>query len=361
LKDLTIIYPYREREIERVKISLDSLLIQTNSNFQVLIVDYGSKKSHSIKIQELIKDYSFVTYQYSYNQYQPWSRAKAINIGLRIVETTHVFIADIDIIFRNDFIEKLSKFKNPESVTYFKVGFLTKQESGKKKPFEKYKIKHYSGVGAQGMSIFPLQIIKRIRGYDEFFNFWGAEDEDIHNRILSAGYKVNFHKDETFLLHRWHPSYRAMSKNKLTSDLQIENISVFNQEHLRSNKANKNVLVNDENWGQLTEEKSLVELQDEKTQKVLLNRKQDIEHFLYVELPNLKNTILNVFIEEDNFKNSIKYKLKKIIGKKVPNYYTLKEINDLLLMHIISFYRNNNYIYKVSDNLKAIEFKIKKK
>ena len=49
-----------------------------------------------------------------------------------------------------------------------------------------------------------------------------------------------------------------------------------------------------------------------------------------------------------------------LLGKKVPKFYSLKEINDALLIHLVSFFHQYPYTYKVSDDLKNIEFKIKK-
>jgi hypothetical protein len=357
---LTLIYPYRDREIERIKISLDSLTSQTNTNFKVFFVDYGSTISHSQEVQELLQEYSFVNYQYSYHLYQPWSRAKAVNIGLKLVETESVFVADIDMIFREDFIEKLYELRHPKKSIYFKVGFLSEEESRKSKLFEDYKIKHFTGIGAQGLSIFPTQAIKKIRGFDEFLHFWGAEDADIHNRLLNAGYEVDFFEKETLMLHRWHPTYRKLEEKNLSQNLQISNITTLNQEHLASNKRNNLIIVNDENWGKLISKLSYDELFNEKSHRVLVNKKEQIDHFLFVELTNFKNGILNVTIIEDEFENGLKHKLKKLWRKKVPCYYTLKEINDMFLLHIISFYHNYNYIYKVSADLKSIEFKIQK-
>ena len=95
-------------------------------------------------------------------------------------------------------------------------------------------------------------------------------------------------------------------------------------------------------------------------QIVINNTKEKVTHFLFVELPQFQNGILSVHFVEDSFQNSLKYKIKKTVGKKVPNYYSLKEINDMLLLHIISFYHQLPYTFKISADLKSISFKIKK-
>ena len=92
----------------------------------------------------------------------------------------------------------------------------------------------------------------------------------------------------------------------------------------------------------------------------VLNNKEAIDHFLFFELPNFSAGILNVNFLEDKFQTTIKYKVKKIIGKTVPEYYSLKEINDKLLLHLISFYNGCNYSYRISDDLKTINLKIQK-
>ncbi len=46
---ITILYPYRDRELSRLKRSLDSLSKQSQPDFKVLLVDYGSEFKKSRK------------------------------------------------------------------------------------------------------------------------------------------------------------------------------------------------------------------------------------------------------------------------------------------------------------------------
>ncbi len=61
---LTLIYPYRNRNIERVKRSLDSLKNQRVKDFSVQFVDYGSASEIASEVDSLLKNYDFVNYQY---------------------------------------------------------------------------------------------------------------------------------------------------------------------------------------------------------------------------------------------------------------------------------------------------------
>lgn len=88
-----------------------------------------------------------------------------------------------------------------------------------------------------------------------------------------------------------------------------------------------------------------------------------VDHFLFVELFQLyieENTSISISISEHPDCYSVKNMIKKVLGKKLTQYYSLKEVNDKLLMHIISFYNHYPYMYQVTPDLKSITFAIKK-
>lgn len=357
---ITILYPYRDRELSRIKRSLDSLSNQSHPGFKVLLLDYGSEFKMAERVKELFSKYDFAEYFYSYHINRPWSRAKAVNIGLRQITTNYVFVADIDIMFRNDFVEKLYQLKNPKQAIYFKVGFLEENESKYVKAFDEYKIAYSSKPGAQGLSLFPMEALRAINGFDEFLHFWGAEDEDVHSRLLLNGLKVRFYDSEVLLLHQWHQSYRKSEQKKLTQDLQLSNITRINMQHQLHNIRTRKIIVNHTYWGDIITKETFDQLYKQDLPKELLNSREEIDHFLFYELPNFKAGILNVNFREDGFETTMKYKIKKIMGKTVPEYYSLKEINDKLLLHLISFYNDCNYSCKINNDLRAINLKIQK-
>lgn len=356
---ITILYPYRNREESRVKRSLDSLAQQTNRNFKVVFVDYGSVFAIASTIKKLTQNYDFVNYLYTYHCHQPWSRARAVNIGLQNVTTPYVFVADVDMIFSEDFIEKLIPIQNPNQAVFFKVGFLDQKESVQLKCFDQYKIRFFSQVGAKGLSLFPLEALIKIKGFDEFFHFWGAEDEDVHGRLEQAGYESIFYEHEVLLLHQWHESYRASERKTLTADLQLTQISRLNQQHLLQNKERNTDDIAAAFWGKTITKEEYEIIENHSVAIIIGNQKAKVDHFLYSELPCAKSKITNVVFQKEPFQSSWKYWVKRRLGKTVPSYYSLKTINDLVLLHLISFYRNNNYSYIISEDLKTIQLKIK--
>jgi glycosyltransferase involved in cell wall biosynthesis len=359
---ITIVFPFRNRDSLRVKKALNSLAQQSEKEFKVLFVDYGSATTIEREIASIVARYDFVQYHYLFTQYQPWNKSKALNYALRKTNTPYFFVADIDMMFRHDFVQKaieLSKVGTSRNL-YFKVGFLSELETKKEKEFQDYQINFESNSEATGLTLFSTSELKSCGGFDEFYHFWGAEDTDVHVRLQNAGYSVVFYDNEILMLHQWHPSYRSLERNKLTQDLQLSGVVRLNHQHLMEAIQLKKTKINYLEQDYIMSQEDVRKLQEDKEVLVLINKKEAIDHFLFVELPNFKNGILNVTLLEDPFQNSLKHRLKKIMRKKVPNYYTLKEINDMFLLHIISFHHNYNYIYKVSEDLKSIEFKIQK-
>lgn len=356
---ITILYIYKNKDLQRVKRSLDSLQNQTNREFEIVFVDYGSDDFYKNALSELLAQHNNIRLIYTYTIYQPWSRPKAINIGLKHTPNEYVFVADIDMIFRNDFIEILHRIKSPDKSFFFKVGFLSEEESKKNLSFKEYKISFESKHGAQGLSLFPVKALNDVSGLSEFIHFWGA-DNDIHNRLKNAGFDTVFYENEILMLHQWHLIYRKTLRKTLTKEIQLSGILRINMQHQSNNQKNKATKVNHNSWGNIIEKKQFDILENTPVSIELSNVKSVVDYFIYYELPNFKLGVLSVRFYEDNFQKTIKYRLKKILGKTVPEYYSLKEINDKLLLHIISFYNHFPYTYKVSDDLKRITFSMLK-
>ncbi len=354
---LTIIYPYRNRDTERIKRSLDSLQQQTVQDFNVYFVDYGSDKEIAAAIASLVEKYDFAEYRYLSTQFQPWNKSKALNSVIKHLKEGYCFVADVDMIFHPQFVERAISLQKEETATYFKVGFLSETESQKELAFEDYTIDFPSTDEATGLTMFSVPTLHAIRGFDEFYHFWGSEDTDVHVRLKNNGVKVEFYDKEILMLHQWHPGYRNKEKAQLTTELQLEGIVRLNYQHLKGVKKNKTTDVNPDGWGDVMTSSHFEELFNYTGDVITLTNKiEEIDHFLFVILKNLPLGISSFEIVEDTTKDTLKYKIKKTVGKKVSAYYSLKEVNDKLLLHIISFYRNYPYIYSVSEAQNSIKF-----
>ncbi|WGF92740.1 glycosyltransferase family 2 protein [Aequorivita marisscotiae] len=359
---LSIIYPYRNRDILRVQKSLKSLQSQTNKNFEVYFVNYGSDAIYTNQIESLLKNFEFVKYSYLYTLFQPWNKSKAINSVLKNLETGCFFVADIDMIFHSTFIEKALRLSKTNEAWYFQVGFLGEGESKTSKKFEDYNIKFKSNKGATGLTLCPVKAAKRIRGFDEFYHFWGGEDTDFHIRLKNSGCIVKYFDEELLMLHQWHEIYRNRESANLTANLQISGIVQFNHYYLEQTARDKKAVVNNDVWGETQSKEQFEKLVEysNTTSKKISSSCVKIDYFLFHELPNLKPGIYNFKITADQKNISLKATLKNVLKKSKYSYYSLKDINDKLLFHLITFYRNNPYYYRVSKDLKSITFVINK-
>ncbi len=355
----TFIYPYRNRDLERLKNSLDSLKNQTDSDFEVFFVDYGSEGKIKKMVELLCGEFDFVTYKFYSTQFQPWNKSKALNSIIKNLNTDFCFIADVDMIFHPQFLEKSRKLQVKDKTVYFQVGFLEPEKSSENKEFGDYKNFRKSTSEATGLSMFPVKVLKEVHGFDEFYHFWGAEDTDMHVRIKNAGYQLEFYTEEVLMLHQWHPSYRSKESAELTSDLQLGGIVALNHQHMKSAMYNKTTMVNPNYWGEIMSETQYKELQEAQVDLELANEKRSIDDLLYGQLASMNNRVFKIRINQSSVPNSLRDKTKRLLNKKILPYYSLKEVNDLLLLHLISFYRDRPYYYKVIDSGKIIEFAIK--
>lgn len=356
---LNIIFPYRNRSLKHVQNSLNSLANQSNRDFQISFVDYGSDPEVAAQAKNLCESFANIQYKYHPVREQPWNKSRAVNSVIKNLTMGYCFIADVDMIFHSDFVQKAVQLQQEHRAIYFQVGFLNPNEEVTNRNFDEFDNFRKSTSEATGPSMFPVMALKEIRGFDEFYHFWGAEDTDIHVRLRNAGYEVDYYDREILMLHQWHPSYRSKETKKLTEDYQIRGIVQLNHQHLKFAKKNKITQVNPRGWGIVPSEEVMAELQDARISFGLVNEKRQIDDLLLGQLPVMRDGILKVLIEVDPFQNSKIYLAKKLFRKKVPVYYSLKVINDLVLLHIISLYRDRPYYYRVNVSKNQIELAIK--
>lgn len=354
---ITIIYPFRNRDLIRVENSFLSLKEQTCDRFEVQFVDYGSDHQTAEKTRRLCSQFSFVNYSYCYTEFQPWNKSRALNSVIKTLESGYCFVADVDIIFHPQFIEKAIQLQDGYRSTYFQVGFLS--EGAKILP-NHFSTGNYrkSTREATGLSMFPVKLLQELRGFDEFYHFWGAEDTDMHVRLENAGYEVHFYDKEILLLHQWHLPYRSGEEKVLTENLQIKGIVQLNHQYLQNTRVIKRIHANPKTWGEVMNATQLKSLMNQPFTFKLDNDKKKVDALIYGQLPQLLKGNFKVQIREQSISRSINFHLKRIAGKKAPEFYSLKEVNDLVLSHLISFYRDCPYIFKVNRKTGTIIFGI---
>ncbi|TYB80165.1 glycosyltransferase [Bizionia saleffrena] len=353
---ITIILTYRNRDLNIVKKCLASLGMQDNTDFQVILIDYGSVSEYKEELCVLVENYSFVTLLRCETEQQLWCKSRAINIALKTVKTPYCFIGDIDMIYHPRFINVVEKEANKSITTYFQVGFLSKTESKKETVFNDYEIAFKSQKKATGMTLYNTELLKSINGYDEFYNGWGSEDTDVHMRLQNVGHQVNFYTKQLLMLHQWHPkNYRT--KNDVTpfhSTLEQINTSYLNITEL-TKKVEANTM---SNWGCYNKE-DYDKLKSVDESYSISNKTGELIAFINGILLLKKDIVLRLEITTHKDYNTAKQKTKALLGKKTMAFDDMQMINDNLLECIIRNLRNQAYQYQFNTVTSKISLIIK--
>lgn len=354
---LSIIYAHRNRDTERIKISFDSLKKQKLQNFEVIFVDYGSEDGLVKELENIADEFSFVRFYHLPVPQVLWNKSKALNYGITKANGDYVFIADIDLVFHPDTSVVWEKLQSSDKFYLFRLGYLDKEESRKLSHNHKFKDLKSSRFGdVNGMILTSRESLIRVNGLDEFFHFYGAEDEDLFARLENAGYQRE-QKEEEYFYHNWHQSFSGSEDRLLTGNPRVKNIMRINERHFERNR-DRGIIkpLRQQGMGSFINPEKAQALKNPDIRIEIPNILARVEHFLREDLPSRKGEVVQVKFFEDDYYTSWKYKLKKRLGKQTQPYISLKEVNDMVLKEILYNYRDHNYSYKLGKGLKRIIF-----
>lgn len=356
---ITILFAYRNRDLDRIDLAMESLKIQTNSGFNVLFIDYGSEDKYSIPLKKLIGKYSFAKYHYVAHPGLLWNKSKAFNYGIRISQSDYILTADIDLIFHPETIDFLHTLLDLSTFTLFKYGYMPSgltSERIRNKSFSELEVSHYGEVN--GVGLYSKQALEMINGFDEFYHFYGLEDEDLFLRLELAGVKKQRENKDLFR-HQWHPRYPAKDDEILTISPRLKNAMRINQQHYFFCKESGNSIPSNQNqWGYIFKKEDLKNLSNPDFSYKIENSAAAVLHFMNEFLPSCKGNIISVTVSENLEGSKVKAKIKKFIGKDQQLYLRMKEVNDIILQKIIFDYRHHNYHFSISEDFKSIYFSI---
>ncbi len=238
---VTIIYCFKDREVERVKRSVDSLANQSNKNFQIHFIDYGSEQGLANEIQSYLGHFENISYYYSHSEGLPWNRSHALNIGVRLAKTPYIFTADIDLVFAPNFVEHLLHLTNEEDAVFMPC-YLTHEKFSDWDNIFDYRNFPKTTVQGKGLSLIKKELLEEIHGYDEFYNFWGREDNDLYKRLELLGVAPKFIDEPCLMYHQWHP---------LTQNSQQTLPLKWNEYMKNYFMAHDSMIRNEAGWGKL--------------------------------------------------------------------------------------------------------------
>lgn len=359
---ITIIYANRNRDLKRIKVSLDSLNRQSAQNFEVVFVDYGSDPFLVQELRKLSADYEFVKFFSLQVPQLLWNKSKALNYGILKTQSPYIFIADVDLIFHPETVTLFNNLAVQDKFFLFKLGYLDKSESKKLTKSYNFEDLTPSKFGeVNGMILAPTKAFLGVNGLDEFFHFYGSEDEDVFARMENTDYKKETN-DKAYFYHNWHQSFAGSDDKIITGNPRVKNIMRINQQHFLRNRDMGIIKPRRQTEMGKIIGKEESDLLKKPTKTVeIYNILSHIEHFLGEELPSYTGEIIKVEFIEDPYFHSLKYKVKKLLGKQTQPYCSLKEVNDMVLKEILFKYRDANYSFKIPEDLKSIIFCIRMK
>jgi hypothetical protein len=191
---LSIILPFYHKT-EEFKIALEYNKRFLNSNIE-LIIPIDEPDSEEVVLDTLSSSGINSSFKIKSNKVpHSWRNpAKAINVGLRMSSGTHALIMSPESILVSDVYKILLDHCNKSSFAVGRVSFfngdLPKDITS---AFDKTTNLYYGSICA------PLSMFYAVKGYNENYNEWGRDDDDIRQRLSKAGYKINFVGDAEVL------------------------------------------------------------------------------------------------------------------------------------------------------------------
>ena len=245
--EISIIIVYKNRDTERVQHALDSIANQTLQDLEVIFIDYGSDEKHRTAIQPLVESYSFIKYYYNEARGMPWNRSHAINTGIRLASSDYVLLGDIDWVYSPGTLEAMLNAAEVNVRVYSRNYLLPENISFNNSLFTNVPadlpITNENGGG--GAHLIHKMQLEKIRGFDEYYCFWGVEDRDLYSRLDQMGMIstcLDINKYPVF--HQWHPDASGVKKG-FFPDRWWESMNI----HFQLYK--EKLVRNDEGWGKL--------------------------------------------------------------------------------------------------------------
>jgi hypothetical protein len=140
-----------------------------------------------------------------------WNRANALNIGLQQTIGDIIVFSDIDLILPTNFVEKVKKLNYTKCFYTFQcyylptLNFVFDLTEAKKQNIE---------FGYVGLCSLSKNQISLIGGFDEYYQVWGLEDDDLYSRLAENKFdRICCSIEDYPILHQFHEFQKNKSPN----------------------------------------------------------------------------------------------------------------------------------------------------
>lgn len=181
--DLSVVMPFYNR-IEEFKMVLprNSRYLQRNGIEVIISLDNPDEERSLI---ELLKVYPFINWKLIVNKkkHAPRNPAKVLNVGIRHASKSYIMVSDPEVEFYTDVILELRV-----ALEYYKkhyaigtCAFVEMRDLINENNLDQLWLMEY------GSLMVAKEYLEAIRGYDESYQKWGGEDDNIRKRLDMIG------------------------------------------------------------------------------------------------------------------------------------------------------------------------------
>lgn len=254
--DITVLIGVRDRADHRLANALKSLRAQTHpaDAIRVAVIDYGSESTWAARTAELCRQYRAEYLRI--DDVSVWSRSRCLNIGIRRVTTKLLMTSDVDVVLSPTYLADAVRALTVSPLSVICSPMLDLPETSTASFRRMAETDEASSLGRWreqcsprfGWDFHPSIVVaytaffQMVRGYDEYYEVWGCEDEDLMRRFRYLGLLPERLDAEGFYLHQWHPKFEGVPDGE--HSVEIER----NRAYLRRNHS---ILRNGPSWGLL--------------------------------------------------------------------------------------------------------------
>lgn len=195
---VSVVYPMRDRDPERLIMSVKSLALYSSIGFEVIAVDYGSKEKQAGVLKTIASKYGIKLIR-TETQGQPWSRSKALNIGIKNATSDVIVTTDMDMVFMDDILGTAYSQLVAGNVIHCRPWWLT--ETGN---IADAWLGDKNQLG--GFQMIYKDEITKLSGFNENISYWGAEDLELDKRMFRSGINTIWLDEKVKMYHMWHPT-----------------------------------------------------------------------------------------------------------------------------------------------------------
>lgn len=212
---ISVVIPIRNRAGTRLDNCLRSLRWQdADFDIEIVVADFGSDPDQAEELAQLAAGHGAVVVREATSAL--WNRSRALNLGIQAASGHYVLCTDADMIFTADFVAAVVETLrrgDDKALVLCRCHDLPEHVAETPRRRDELpslraaaSVRQTSGTGACQAA--TRAFFFAVRGYDEAFEYWGAEDNDMVDRATRYGLQPTWLGEAPAMLHQWHATMK---------------------------------------------------------------------------------------------------------------------------------------------------------